>query len=88
MVGVVVTVVAGEIIKMKDIGNEFVNVQCYIFSCCELCMLEVSIGWKKLQASHQDWHKARKNSLALCKRNPVTDQWNLFEYWTWATELF
>ena len=36
MVAVVVTVAAGEIIKTKDIGNEFFNVQCYIFSCCEL----------------------------------------------------
>ena len=46
MVAVVVTVAAGEIIKMKDIGSEFFNFQCYIFSCCELS-LKIHINQEK-----------------------------------------
>lgn len=48
MVVVVVTVAAGEIIKMKDIGNDF-------FEHLQLWTI------------HQDLHKPRKNSVALCK---------------------
>jgi len=44
MVGVVVTVVAGEIIKMKDIGDEFLMFNATSSSYCKLCMLEVFIG--------------------------------------------
>jgi len=70
-VGVVVTVVAGEIIKMKDIGNEFLMFNATSSPVVNYACLRFLLAEKAPRKSSR-LHELRENSLALGKHNRVT----------------